>query len=352
MDSMFIDLNGTRVGNGFPPYLIAEISANHNGSFENAKKLIKLAKENGANAVKLQTYTADTITLNSSKNDFVIHEGPWAGQTLYQLYDSAHTPWDWHEPLFEFAKSIGIDIFSSPFDETAVDFLESLGSPFYKIASFEAIDLPLIECVASTKKPVIISTGMADKQEIGEALEVLRIHGSNKIILLHCISAYPAPSDEYNLSTLRDLSSSFNLPVGLSDHTVDSLAATLSIAFGACMIEKHFTLDKNGGGPDDFFSMEPGDLKVLSETLESTWKAIGKVNYGLSSSETGNVKFRKSLYFIKDIKCGETITKDHIKCVRPGYGIKPKYFKRLIGKKVTKDVDAFSPVEEEIISWS
>lgn len=352
MDNMFIDLNGTKVGNGFPPYLIAEISANHNGSFENAKKLIKLAKENGANAVKLQTYTADTITLNSSKNDFVIHEGPWAGQTLYQLYDSAHTPWDWHEPLFEFAKNIGIDIFSSPFDETAVDFLESLGSPFYKIASFEAIDLPLIESVASTKKPVIISTGMADKQEIGEALEVLRSNGSNKIILLHCISAYPAPSDEYNLSTLKDLSSSFNLPVGLSDHTVDSLAATLSIAFGACMIEKHFTLDKNGGGPDDFFSMEPEDLKDLSETLESTWKAIGKVNYGLSSSEKGNVKFRKSIYFIKDIKCGETITRDHIKCVRPGYGIKPRYFNKLIGKKVTKDVDAFSPVEEEIIRWS
>lgn len=352
MNNMIVDLNGTKVGHGFPPYLIAEISANHNGSFENAKRLIRLAKDNGAHAVKLQTYTADTITLNSNKNDFVIHEGPWAGQTLYQLYDNAHTPWDWHESLFKFAKNIGIDIFSSPFDETAVDFLESLGAPFYKIASFEAVDMPLIECVALTKKPVIISTGMADKQEISEALEVLRKYGSNEIILLHCISAYPAPTEEYNLSTLQDLSSSFNLPVGLSDHTVNSLAATVSIAFGACMIEKHFTLDKNGGGPDDFFSMEPKDLNDLSENLKNTWKAIGKVNYGLSSSEKGNVKFRKSIYFTKDIKSGETITKDHIKCVRPGYGMKPKYFKKLIGKQVTKDIDAFSPVEKEIIRWS
>tara|TARA_B100000212_G_scaffold209241_1_gene157971 strand:+ start:8647 stop:9705 length:1059 start_codon:yes stop_codon:yes gene_type:complete len=351
MDNMVVDLNGTKVGPGFPPYLIAEISANHNGSFENAKKLIKLAKENGANAVKLQTYTADTITLNSNKNDFVIHEGPWAGQTLHQLYESAHTPWDWHEPLFKLAKKIGIDIFSSPFDETAVDFLERLGAPFYKIASFEAIDIPLIECVASTKKPVIISTGMADKQEIGEALEVLRKYGSNKIILLHCISAYPAPTEEYNLSTLKDLSSSFNLPVGLSDHTVSSLAASISLAFGACVVEKHFTLDKRGGGPDDFFSMEPGDLNNLSENLMDTWKAIGSVNYGLSSSEAANVKFRKSIYFIKDIKRGETITKDHIKCVRPGYGMKPKYFKQLIGKQVEKDINAFSPVEKETIRW-
>ena len=352
MSNKIVNLNGIEVGQGLPPYLIAEVSANHNGSFDNAKKLLKLAKENGASAVKLQTYKADTITLDSNKQDFRIDEGPWAGQTLYELYDKAHTPWDWHEPLFSYAKEINITIFSSPFDETAVDLLEGLGTPFYKIASFEAVDIPLIECVASTRKPVIISTGMANKEEIGEAIEVLKQKGSGDIILLHCISAYPAPSEEYNLETLRDLSKSFDLPVGLSDHTVDNIASIVSVSYGACVIEKHFTLDKNAGGPDDFFSMEPSDLKCLSEDLDNTWKAIGKVNYGLSSSESGNIKFRKSLYFIKDIKTGEKITKDHIKSVRPGYGLKPKHFNSLIGKEVVTDISAFSAVEKEQIKWS
>ena len=352
MTNKIVNLNGTKVGKGYSPYLIAEVSANHNGNFENARKLIKLAKESGAHAVKLQTYRADTITLNSNNNDFKINEGPWSGQTLYELYDKAHTPWEWHEPLFAYANELEIDIFSSPFDETAVELLEKLKVPFYKIASFEAVDIPLIECVALTNKPVIISTGMANKDEIGEAVEVLRQKGSGDIILLHCISAYPAPSDEYNLSTLQDLSSSFNLPVGLSDHTVNNIAAITSVAFGACVIEKHFTLDKNGGGPDDFFSMEPRDLKVLSEDLDKTWRAIGTVNYGLSSSESGNIKFRKSIYFTQDIKRGEKITKDHIKCVRPGYGLKPKYFNTLLGREVLTDTKAFSPVLKDKIKWS
>ncbi len=352
MSNKIVNLNGKEVGQGLCPYLIAEVSANHNGSFDSAKKLLKLAKENGANAVKLQTYKADTITLNSDSKEFRIDEGPWAGQTLYELYDKAHTPWDWHKPLFKYAEDIGITIFSSPFDETAVELLESLDTPFYKIASFEAVDIPLIECVASTNKPVIISTGMADKDEIGEAVEVLRQRGSGEIILLHCISAYPAPSDEYNLETLHDLSNSFSLPVGLSDHTIDNIASIVSVSYGACVIEKHFTLDKNAGGPDDFFSLEPSDLKSLSEDLINTWKAIGKVNYGLSSSERGNIKFRKSLYFIKDMKMGEKITKEHIKSVRPGYGIKPKYFNSLIGKEVKTDITAFSAVEKAQIKWS
>lgn len=352
MNDKFINLNGKKVGVGQPPYLIAEVSANHNGNFDNAKKLIMLAKENGADAVKIQTYKADTITLNSSGQDFRIDEGPWAGQTLHELYDSAHTPWDWHENLFNYAKEIGITLFSSPFDETAVELLESLDTPFYKIASFEAIDIPLIECVASTNKPVIISTGMANKDEIKEAVEVLKKFGSGDIILLHCISAYPAPSDEYNLSTLRDLSKTFNMPVGLSDHTIDNIAAISSIAFGACMVEKHFTLNKEAGGPDDFFSMEPKDLKVLSEDIRKAWKAIGTVNYGLSSSESGNIKFRKSIYFTQDIKSGQKITLDNIKCVRPGYGMKPKYFKELLGKEVLSDIEAFTPVLKETVKWS
>lgn len=347
-----INFNGRGIGKGYPPYLIAEISANHNGSFDSAKELIKLAKTNGADAVKLQTYKADTITLDSNFDDFKIDEGPWSGQTLYQLYDKAHTPWEWHEPLFKYAKEIGIEIFSSPFDESAVDLLEQLEAPFYKIASFEAVDIPLIECVASTKKPVIMSTGMANKEEIAEAVEVLRKFGSGEIVLLHCISAYPAPSDEYNLLTIEDLSSTFDLPVGLSDHTVDSIAAISSIALGACVIEKHFTLDKSAGGPDDFFSMEPNDLLNLSKDLDNAWKAIGTVNYGLSSSESGNIKFRKSVYFTKDLKSGEEITKDHVKCVRPGYGIKPKYYNKLIGKKVLSDVSAYTPVRKEQINWS
>ena len=347
-----IDLNGRVIGKGNSPYLIAEISANHNGSYDSAKELIKLAKENGADAVKLQTYKADTITLDSNFEDFRIDEGPWSGQTLYQLYDKAHTPWEWHEPLFIYAKEIGIEIFSSPFDESAVDLLEQLDTPFYKIASFEAVDIPLIECVASTKKPVIMSTGMANEEEIGEAVEVLKKFGSGEIVLLHCISAYPAPSDEYNLMTLNDLSSTFHLPVGLSDHTTDSIAAISSIALGACMVEKHFTLDNSAGGPDDFFSMEPDDLMTLSKDLYKAWKAIGSVNYGLSSSESGNIKFRKSVYFTKDLKRGQEITKEHVKCVRPGYGIKPKYYNKLIGKQVLFDVQAFTPLKEEQINWS
>lgn len=344
-------LDGREVGSGCEPYVVAEISANHNGKFEDAKKLLQLAKENGAQAVKLQTYRADTITLKSNDPSFMINEGPWAGQSLYELYDKAHTPWEWHEPLFKFAKELDITIFSSPFDETAVDLLEDLSAPFYKIASFEAIDIPLIKYVASTKKPMIISTGMANKEEIEEAVNAAIDGGCNDIILLHCISAYPAPIEDYNLLTLRDLAQKFNSLIGLSDHTTDNVAALVAVSLGARVIEKHFTLNKNAGGPDDFFSMEPEELRQLSKDVLSAWKSLGEINYGLSSSEKGNIKFRRSLYFVKDLKKGERISSEAIKSVRPGYGLKPKFLSQIVGQKLNFDVKANSPVEIKHINW-
>lgn len=332
------------------PYIIAELSANHNGSIETAFKIIAQAKSAGANAVKLQTYTADTITLNCDRPEFKIQGGLWDGRSLYELYQEAHTPWNWHKPLFEYAAKLGITIFSSPFDPTAVDLLESLNAPAYKIASFEAIDLPLIRYVAQTGKPMIISTGMADLEEIAEAIDTAKSAGCKELAVLHCVSGYPAPAEDYNLATIPDMIQRFGLVTGLSDHTLDNTTAIAAVALGASIIEKHFTLDRSGGGPDDSFSLEPEGLTALCKDSKAAWLARGKVDYGKKSSESGNVQFRRSLYFVKDIKAGEVIRPEHIKSVRPGYGAAPKFLDQLIGKSVNKDINAQSPVKLNDIS--
>lgn len=335
-----ISIDGRKIGTDYAPYIIAEMSANHNGSIENAFKIIEQAKCCGADAVKLQTYTADTITLNSRAPEFMIRGTLWDGQSLHELYQKAHMPWDWHKPLFDFAREQGITIFSSPFDFSAVDLLESLNAPAYKIASFEMVDLPLIRYVAQTGKPMIISTGMADADEIAEAVATAKSAGCRELVVLHCVSGYPAPAADYNLRTLPDMAARFGTLVGLSDHTLDNTTAVASVVLGACMIEKHFTLDRNGGGADDSFSLEPDGLQALCRDSKTAWQALGRVHYGLKSSEHGNVQFRRSLYFVKDLQKGDTIDETCIRSVRPGFGIAPKHFDELIGKRLTRNVQA------------
>lgn len=333
-----ISIDGRKIGLSNSPYIIAELSANHNGKLETALRIIEEAKKAGADAVKLQTYKADTITLNSNSEEFQIKGGLWDGRTLYDLYEQAHMPWEWHKPLFEHARKLGITIFSSPFDNTAVDLLEDLNASAYKVASFEAVDLPLIKYVASTGKPMIISTGMADAEEIAEAIAAAREGGCKELAILHCVSGYPAPAEDYNLRTLPDMMERFGLVTGLSDHTLDNTTAIASVVMGASIIEKHFTLDRNGGGPDDSFSLEPAELTALCRDSKTAWQALGSVNYGRKSSEQGNIKFRRSLYFVKDMKAGDIITPDCVRSVRPGFGIAPKYLDKIIGKKVNKDI--------------
>ena len=345
----FITINGRNIGSDYSPYIIAEMSANHNGDINNAYKIIDMAKLSGADCVKLQTYSPDTLTIDSNLPDFQLTEGLWAGQSLYELYKSAYMPWEWHKPLFDYAKKIGITVFSSPFDKTAVDFLEDLNAPAYKIASFEVIDLPLIKYVAQTGKPMIVSTGMADEQEIQEAIETARDGGCKELAVLHCVSSYPAPAGDYNLRTLVDMQQKFGLITGLSDHTIDNITAITSIALGASIIEKHVTLDRKGGGPDDSFSLEYDGLLELCVNAKTAWKALGRVDYSRKSSEQGNVKFRRSLYFIKDIKAGEIITEDHVKSIRPGYGLAPKYISLVLGKVVKNNISAGTAVTKDIV---
>jgi N-acetylneuraminate synthase len=340
-----ITIAGRRIAADEPPYVIAEMSANHNGNIETAFKIIEAAKAAGADAVKLQTYRPDTITLNCDSEDFRIHGGLWDGRTLYELYQEAHMPWEWHAPLFAQARKLGITIFSSPFDNTAVDLLEDLNAPAYKIASFEAVDPALIKYVASTGKPMIISTGMADAQEIQEAIDAAREGGCKELAILHCVSGYPAPAEDYNLRTIPDMIQRFRLVTGLSDHTLDNTTAITSVAMGASIIEKHFTLDRSGGGPDDSFSLEPLELVALCRDAKTAWQALGQVDYGRKSSELGNVKFRRSLYFVKSLKSGEIIVCDSIRSVRPGYGLSPKCLNDMLGKRVNRDVSVATPTD-------
>lgn len=339
-----IAIAGRRIGPANAPYVIAEMSANHNGNIENAIRIIEEAKKAGADAIKLQTYRPDTITLKSDLPDFQITDGLWAGHTLYELYDWAHTPWDWHKPLFDHARKLGITIFSSPFDNTAIDLLEDLNAPAYKIASFEAIDLSLIKYAASTRKPMIISTGMADEQEIREAIDAAREGGCKELAILHCVSGYPAPAADYNLRTIPDMATRFGVPIGLSDHTLDNTTAIASVAMGACIIEKHFTLDRHGGGADDSFSLETSELAELCQGARVAWESLGTVDYGRKSSEKANVKFRRSLYFVKSLKAGDRITQDTIRSVRPGYGMPPKMLDRVLEMRISRDVDFGMPV--------
>lgn len=345
-----ININGREIGQSCAPYVIAEMSANHNGDLNTALRIIEEAKRAGADAVKIQTYRPDTITLKSDLPDFQITDGLWAGRTLYDLYDWAHTPWQWHKSLFEYAREIGITLFSSPFDKTAVDLLEKLDAPAYKIASFEAVDLPLIKYVASTGKPMIISTGLADAEEIEEAIDAAREGGCKELAILHCVSGYPAPAEDYNLRTIADMIQRFGLVTGLSDHTLDNTTAIASVAMGASIIEKHFTLDRNGGGPDDSFSLEPAGLAALCNSSKTAWAALGKVDYGRKPSEQGNLKFRRSLYFVRDLAGGDIVTPDAVRSVRPGYGLAPKYLPLIIGRKVNGDVKKNTPVQLDLLS--
>lgn len=340
-----MNIDGRDISRNQPPYIIAELSANHNGKLETAMKIIEEAVKAGADAVKLQTYRPDTITLDSHGEEFCIKGGLWDGRTLYELYEEAHMPWDWHKPLFDHARKLGITIFSSPFDTTAVDLLEDLGAPAYKIASFEAVDLPLIEYVARTGKPMIISTGMADEEEIREAVDTAKNAGCSQLAILHCVSGYPAPAEDYNLRTIVDMQERFGLVTGLSDHTLDNTTAIASVVLGASIIEKHFTLDRQGGGPDDSFSLEPEDLAALCRDSKTAWSALGHVDYGRKSSEQGNAQFRRSLYFVEDIKAGQTISSNDIRSVRPGFGLAPKYLKDVVGRIATRDIERHSPVK-------
>jgi len=345
-----ININNRKIGLNYSPYIVAELSANHNGDIQRAFDSILAAKEAGADAIKIQTYTADTMTIDCDREEFQITSGLWNGYSLYDLYKEAHTPYEWHKPLFDYAKKIDITIFSTPFDETAVDLLEGLDAPAYKIASFEMIDLPLVKYVAQTGKPMIISTGMANLEEIEEVVQVAKENGCQDLILLHCISSYPAPVEQSNLRTIPDLSEKFGVLSGLSDHTMGTIVATTSVALGACLIEKHFTLSRADKGPDSKFSLEPNELKQLCQDTKSAWKSLGVAGYELKSSEENAQKHRRSLYVVRDIQQGEKFTTENVKSIRPGLGLKPKYYKQVLGKVAKYDIKYGTPVSFNLIS--
>ena len=333
-----VTIDGREIGENQPPYIIAELSANHNGVLGKALDTISEAKKRGAHAIKLQTYSADTMTIDCNKEDFIIKGGLWDGYQLYELYKEAQTPYSWHKAMFDHASKVGITCFSTPFDETAVDLLEELNTPAYKIASFEATDLRLIRYVASTKKPMIVSTGMADLQEIEEMVEVATGAGCKDLIVLHCISSYPAPIDQSNLRTITDLRDRFGVQVGLSDHTTTNTASIVATTLGASLIEKHFILDRNDKGPDSSFSIMPEELEKLCQETSDAWLSMGEAGYECKVAEKENVKFRRSLYFVKDLRAGDIITAGSVRRIRPGFGLPPKYEEELIGKRVVEDV--------------
>lgn len=342
-------LRERKIANYLPCYIIAEMSANHAGSLARAKEIIHAAKEAGANCVKIQTYTADTITINCNNKYFQIDGGTWNGENLYSLYQKAYTPWEWHGELKEEADKVGIDFFSTPFDKTAVDFLESIGIEFYKIASFEVVDIPLIEYVASKNKPIIMSTGMATLGEIEDAVNAVRRQNNNQLALLHCSSAYPAITEEMNLQTMVNMKEIFGVPVGLSDHSMGSLGAVTAVAMGASIIEKHFCISRDIDNPDSSFSMEAEEFASMVRDIRTVEKAIGQVKYGISNQEKNNVKFRKSIFAVKDIKEGEKLTLDNIRVIRPGYGLKPKYYNDILGKQARYNIQKGTPILYEII---
>ena len=344
-----IKINQRVISLSHEPYIIAELSANHNGSLERAKLSIKSAKESGAHAVKFQTYTPDTMTIDSDKPDFIIKGGLWDGYKLYDLYGEATTPFDWHKELFSYAADIGIDCFSTPFDESAFLLLEELQTPAYKIASFELTDLPLIKLVAKTGKPLLMSTGMATEEEIDEAIKMALDSGANDILIFHCISSYPAPIEQSNLKKIANLRSRFGVEVGLSDHTLGNTAATVSVALGASAIEKHFTLSRNEKGPDSEFSIEPKEFVELVKATKDAWLSLGNGDFSRAEVERSSFNLRRSVYFVRDLKSGQIITPEDIRRIRPGFGLAPKYFDYIIGKRILVDVTIGDPVTFEKI---
>ncbi|MEH2219450.1 MAG: pseudaminic acid synthase [Nostoc sp.] len=346
-----INIGGTKIGQNYPPVIVAEMSGNHNQSLERALEIVEAAAKAGVNAFKLQTYTADTMTLNINEGEFYINnpDSLWHGNSLYQLYQQAYTPWEWHKPIFERCKELGIIGFSTPFDATAVDFLESLEVPCYKIASFENTDLPLIRKIASTGKPMIISTGMATISELDETVRTAQEAGCRDLILLKCTSTYPAKPKDTNLLTISHLRDLFNVQVGLSDHTMGIGVAVASVGLGATFIEKHFTLRRVDGGVDSAFSMEPEEMHQLAVETERAWQALGKINYGPTEAEKQSLTFRRSLYIAQDMKPGDIFTSENLRSVRPGFGLSTKYYDFFIGKSINKYAKLGTPVNWNLL---
>lgn len=345
--SLQMEIAGRKIGPDHPPYIIAELSANHRGSLDEALRMIDFAKDAGADAIKIQSYTPDTITIDHDGPGFVIEGGLWAGRTLYDLYKEAYTPFEWHAAIFEHARKSGITLFSTPFDETAVDLLESLDTPAYKIASFEAIDLPLIRRVAETGKPMIISTGMANHAEMQAALDAARGAGATQIAMLHCISAYPAPADKYNLRTIPDMASRFGIIPGLSDHTLGTAVAVAATALGACVIEKHFIDDRSKGGADSAFSLEPHEFRRMCDDAREAFLGLGTADYVRDRSEDSMRIFRRSLYVTRPIAKGELFSKDNIRSIRPGLGLPPDRISDFLGKSAATDIAYGTPLSDE-----
>jgi pseudaminic acid synthase len=346
-----IIINNITIGENSKPFIIAEMSGNHNQSLDRALEIVEEAAKSGAHAIKLQTYTPDTMTINSTGGLFDIKDASslWDGRNLYDLYKEAHTPWEWHQPIFEKAKSLGLVVFSTPFDESAVDFLETLNVPAYKIASFENTDWPLLIKVAKTGKPIIMSTGLAKLSDIDEAVNVLRNNGCKDLVLLKCTSTYPATPENTHLNTIPHLRDMFRCHLGLSDHTMGIGAAIAAVALGACIIEKHFTLRRTDGGVDSTFSIEPEELKLLVIESERAFLAMGQIYYGVQKEEIKSLRFKRSIYVVKDIKSGEVFTKDNLRVIRPGDGLQPKYYETLLGKKASKNINAGTPFSWETL---
>lgn len=341
-----VTINGRKVGPGHPVYIVAEISANHGHSFDQALRTLRAAKECGADAVKLQTYTPDTLTIPSKKEYFWIGGGTlWDGRTLYELYGEAYTPWEWQPKLKRVADELNLTLFSSAFDSTAVDFLEKMGVPAHKVASFEIVDIPLIEKMASTGKPLIISTGMASHDEIHEAIMAARKEGTGEVVLLKCTSAYPAPAEGMNLLNIPKMARKFNAPIGLSDHTLGTTVPIAAVVLGACVVEKHFTISRALKGPDSAFSLEPAEFKTMVDAIRMTEKALGAPKLGPTDHERKNLVFRRSLFVVKNMKAGETFTCQNIRSIRPAYGLPPKHFNKVIGKRASHDLEEGTPLQ-------
>jgi pseudaminic acid synthase len=347
--STLIEINGRLIGPGQPAYIIAEMSANHGQDFDQAVRILEAAKTSGADAIKLQTYTPETMTIDCDNPHFRISGTMWDGRNLFDLYGEAYTPWEWQPRLMEVADNVGIDLFSTPFDETAVDFLEGIGVPAHKVASFENVDLPLLRKVARTGKPVIMSTGMATLAEIDEAVGTLREHGNRELALLKCTSAYPASAGQMHLRTIPHLAEAFNVPVGLSDHTLDVAVPVAAVALGACLIEKHFTLDRAVRGPDSTFSLEPHEFRAMVDAVRTAEDALGQVHYGVSETERASQVFRRSLFVVNDIRAGQMFTRENVRVIRPGIGLHSRHLDEVVGRSALCDIPRGTPVSWDLI---
>lgn len=346
----YVSVAGRRIGPGESVYIVAEMSANHEHDLDRARRIVEAAARAEADAIKLQTYRPDTITIDSNRAPFRITEGPWSGRTLHDLYEDAYTPWDWHPELRNLAHELGLDFFSTPFDPTAVDFLEDLGVPAYKIASFEAVDLPLIREVASTGKPVILSTGMTRLGEIDDAVRAVREAGGRELVLLKCTSAYPAPPEEAHLRTIPHLSKAFGVPAGLSDHTLGSVVPTAAVALGACVVEKHLTLSRESGGPDSAFSLEPDEFCRMVDAVRTAEKAVGEIRYEPTQSQEESTVFRRSLFVVKDVEEGEELTRQNVRSIRPGDGLAPKHLEEVMGRRASHDIERGTPLDWDLLA--